>query len=132
MAKFQKGISGNTAGRPKGIIDRRVRFREMVEPRAPEILEKAVTMALEGNEQMLRLILDRLLPARPKDDPVSIGVYAGNHLQQSDRVLTALYDGDISPVEANNLMSSIVGGLKVVEMDELDKRVAALEDRGVG
>ncbi|GAH02412.1 unnamed protein product, partial [marine sediment metagenome] len=62
---FVKGKSGNAAGRPKGLKDRRARFREMVEPLAPELLNKAVTMALDGNEQMLRLILDRLLPARP-------------------------------------------------------------------
>ncbi|GAG96611.1 unnamed protein product, partial [marine sediment metagenome] len=48
---------------------------------------------------------------------------------QSDKILSAMCNGEITPAEANSIMGATIGALKVVEMDELGKRVAALEDR---
>ena len=42
MARFKKGQSGNRAGRPKGIKDRRVKYRELLEPHAQALVKKAV------------------------------------------------------------------------------------------
>jgi len=68
--QFKKGQSGNPAGRPKGALDRRSLFRQLIEPYKDELVSKAVEMALAGNEQMLRLILERALPAKPKSEPI--------------------------------------------------------------
>jgi len=40
MTKFQPGQSGNPAGRPKGTLDRRKIFRELVEPHKNDLIKK--------------------------------------------------------------------------------------------
>jgi len=60
---FQKGQSGNPAGRPKGSRDKRTELRELLEPHAEELVLRAVNMALEGDITALKMCLDRLIPA---------------------------------------------------------------------
>lgn len=60
---FQEGQSGNPAGRPKGSKDKRTELRELLEPHAPALIEKAVSMALEGDTTAMKMCLDRILPA---------------------------------------------------------------------
>ncbi len=68
---FKQGISGNPNGRPKGSGHRLQLFNELVLPHEGELIHKAIQLALAGNEIMLRLFLDRLLPAKPKDEIVT-------------------------------------------------------------
>ena len=60
---FQKGQSGNPSGRPKGTKDKRTELRELLQPHAPALIEKAVEMALEGDTTALKMCLDRIIPA---------------------------------------------------------------------
>ena len=46
---FVKGQSGNPAGRPPGISDRRSVVKELLLPEAPKLVAKAVELALEGD-----------------------------------------------------------------------------------
>lgn len=50
---FKTGQSGNPSGRPKGTKDKRSAFRSMVEPSCTQLIQKAIDMALGGNEAML-------------------------------------------------------------------------------
>ena len=87
MARFKKGESGNLQGRPKGIKDRRTEFRELLEPYAPALVNKAVAMALKGDSTALRLCLDRLIP------PVkAVDVHEGGSTSDNARVLIYLPD----------------------------------------
>jgi hypothetical protein len=66
---FQKGTSGNPAGRPKGVPDRRHLVRDLLIPEAPNLISKAVQLALQGDTVMLKACLDKLIPnARPVTD----------------------------------------------------------------
>ena len=68
--QFQKGQSGNPAGRPRGSRNKAsLRMQEMLEQRAEELVNKLVAMAIAGNIGALRLCLDRLVPAR-RDEPL--------------------------------------------------------------
>jgi len=60
---FQKGQSGNPSGRPKGAKDKRTELRELLQPHAPALIEKAVEMALDGDTTALKMCLDRIIPA---------------------------------------------------------------------
>lgn len=62
MTKFMKGQSGNPAGRPKGIPDKRTQMRELFEPHAEALIDKAVQLALAGDTTALRMCLERIIP----------------------------------------------------------------------
>jgi hypothetical protein len=54
---FKSGISGNPKGRPHGTGMRQKLFNNLVEPKSEELINKAIQLALEGNEAMLTYIL---------------------------------------------------------------------------
>ena len=47
--KYTKGKSGNPKGRPRGIRDKRVELRSLLEPHAAELVQKAVELAKDGD-----------------------------------------------------------------------------------
>ena len=62
--QFQKGQSGNPAGRPRGSRNKAsIRMQEMLEEKTEKLVNKLIKMALAGNIGALRLCLDRLVPA---------------------------------------------------------------------
>jgi SepF-like predicted cell division protein (DUF552 family) len=117
MAKnlFQPGHSGNIAGRPKGALDKRTVYRKLIEHRADELISKALEMALEGNEAMLRLLLERILPAKPRNDPLNIDFLSGDIIKQNEQIYEQLAAGSISVVEAINLQKTLMNRARVIE-----------------
>ena len=78
----------------------------------------------------LKLCLDRLCaPLRPTDRLITVkGMAAANELSdKGDLILANVASGEITPVEASNLMNAISSQARIVEVDELERRVAALE-----
>lgn len=68
---WKKGQSGNPAGRPKGAKNKITLMRQMLEgelraqvgPHMAEVLAKAIEMAKDGNEAMIKLLMDKTLPS---------------------------------------------------------------------
>lgn len=64
--QFVAGQSGNPGGRPKGSKNKitllrqslELQLREQAEPQMASILDKAMELALEGDRQMLKLLLE--------------------------------------------------------------------------
>jgi hypothetical protein len=66
--RFQKGVSGNPKGRPKGARNKTTTMAEaLLEGQAEALVQKVVSMALQGNTTAMRLCLERLIP--PKREP---------------------------------------------------------------
>ncbi|MFL9987129.1 DUF5681 domain-containing protein [Paraburkholderia sediminicola] len=125
---FRKGKSGNPAGKPKGARDKRTELRELLRPRAAELVQKAVELALAGDTTALRICIDRIIPTiKAKDAPIGIGGLTGSLAEQGQAVLAAMAAGEITPDEANAVMAAIAAQVRIVEADELEKRIAALE-----
>lgn len=67
---FQKGRSGNPAGRPKGTKNRvtlmkvalELDLRTRLKHDAQEILDKAIDMAKNGDQAMIKLLIDKMIP----------------------------------------------------------------------
>lgn len=126
--QFKKGQSGNPAGKPRGAKDRRTALRELLQPHASELVQKAVELALAGDTTALRICIDRIIPAiKAKDAPVSVSGLTGSLAEQGQAVLNALAAGSVTPDEANAVMAAIGAQVRIVEADELEKRIAALE-----
>lgn len=125
---FKIGQSGNPSGRPKGIKDKRSAFKAMVEPNCEKLIQKAVDMALDGNEAMLRLLLDRVLPAKLREDPIPIDIKSESLIGQVRVILSELAVGNITPLCAKSLMDTVAIEAKIIESDELEKRIQVLEE----
>lgn len=76
-ARFKSGASGNPAGRPKGSKNKITlmklalegNLRKQLEHDAHDILRKAVEMAKAGDQAMIKLLVDKMLPtSRSVDD----------------------------------------------------------------
>lgn len=89
-------------------------------------------MALAGDTTALRLCIDRIAPPR-KDNPVQFSLprmaTAQDAAQAAGGVLEAMAKGDLTPLEAVQVMGLIDAFRKVLETTELEARVAALEGR---
>jgi hypothetical protein len=126
---FEKGISGNPAGRPRGIQDRRVKFRELLEPHAPQLVEKVVQLALEGDTKALRLCLERVCPPmKARSEPIEVGTLAGSLAEQGQRIIAAMGKGIVVPSEASAALRALATQARIQEIDELERRVAVLEE----
>lgn len=131
--QFKKGQSGNPAGKPKGARDKRTALRDLLQPHAAELVEKVVALAKAGDTTALRMCIDRLMPAiKAKDAPISINGLSGTLTEQGQAVLAAMAAGDITPDEASTVMQAIAAQVRIVEADELEKRIAALEAKNDG
>ena len=127
---FKKGRSGNPAGRPKGIADKRVALRAMLEPHAEALVTKLVDLATNGDVAALRICIDRLIPPmKARDMPVQLGTMPETLADQGRTVLSAVGDGRLTPEQGSTLMQAISSQARIVEVDELERRVAALEGK---
>jgi hypothetical protein len=128
MARFQKGQSGNPQGKPKGAKDKRTELRSLLRPHAEDLVAKVVELAKSGDTTALRICIDRLIPpAKARDATVSIDNSEAGLSAQGQAVLTALWGSRITPDEAVTLMQAISTQARLIEVDELERRIAALE-----
>ena len=60
---LKKGVVLNPKGRPKGSVNKYTALsRELMSTKGPEIVEKVIEMALEGDRTCLKMCIDRILP----------------------------------------------------------------------
>jgi hypothetical protein len=127
---FKKGQSGNPAGKPKGALSRRTLLAKQLEAHMPDLISKVVELAKKGDTQALKICIDRGLPAKKViDELVDLGKpLDGTAAEQGRIVLQAVGEGRITPDQAATLMTSIAAQARVVEIDELERRLKTLEE----
>ena len=124
-----KGGTRPGAGRKKG-SGQAAHYQAMLEPYAEELIQRVVGMAKDGDMAALKLCLDRLCaPLRPTDRHIVIeGMADVKELSdKGDLVLANVAKGEITPSEAQHLMTAISNQARIIEVDELERRVAELE-----
>ena len=127
---FKPGESGNPTGRPKGIQDRRTRLRGLLEPHTTALVDKAVELALAGDVAAIKLCMDRLIPTvRPQELPVRFQCSGKTPSEMANNVIAAASAGELAPDDASKILNALTGLIRIREVDELDKRVRALEGR---
>ena len=128
---FKKGQSGNPAGRPKARPLASTVMREQLSSRLPQVIEVVVQSALAGDMQAARIIVERVLPAlKSKAEPTPIDLNPDDALSdQARQVVRAMAYGALPIDEANTALSVSASQAKVIEIDELEKRISKLEGR---
>ena len=131
--RFQPGQSGNPSGRPKGSRNVTTRLVEtLLEGEAEELTRKAIELAKGGDAPVLRMVLERIAPAR-KDSPITFDLppidTAADAKLASTAILTAVAHGDITPGEGAAVMGLLVSHKMIVEATDFEARIAALEEK---
>lgn len=127
--KFRPGESGNPNGRPKGTGYRQQIFDNLVVPRAEELINIAMKKALYGDEVMLRLFLERLLPAKPHAEPLNIDLPEDITnievlLTMGEKVLLAIANQDITPSQGKIILELVNAQKHLINLqkNEVEKR----------
>ena len=126
--KFAKGASGNPRGRPPILSPE---LRERLDRATPEIIDKVVEKALGGDLTAAKIILDRTAPiSKQSSASVSIPALAQTGTTLADKagaILSSIALGDCPADVGAVLMQSITALVRIIEVEELEKRIAALE-----
>jgi hypothetical protein len=126
--KFKPGVSGNPGGRKPG-SGQIGKLRAAIEQDVPEILATLAAAAKAGDVGAARLLLERSIPAlKPSEEVVKFAL-AGESLAEKGLVaLTAIADGRIAPGQGATVLAALGALAKLVETDELIRRIEALEN----
>jgi hypothetical protein len=129
--RWKKGCrSPNPGGRPKG-VGWHQKVRADLQKAAQPIMAKLAEQALAGDTSAAKLLLDRVLPhMRPGDLPVQVPTVAGGLADQARAIIGAVNTGKLAPAEADDLLQGLGTLARLIEVDELEKRLTALEALG--
>ena len=128
-AAWKPGQSGNPKGRPPGVGEIG-KMRAAIAGNVPAILESLTTAALAGDAQAARLLLERALPPiKPVEQSQPLSLPDGTLTEQGRAVLASVAAGELAPGQGAALLGAIGTLARVSEVDELARRIEALEDR---
>jgi len=124
--KFKPGQSGNPNGRPKDKTPATI-LRKSIADAMPEILAQLVEQAKAGDVAAAKVLIDRVCPPlKPQALPISLPVN-GSLTEQGGEIIRATMAGQIPPDIGSQLITALAAQSKIIEVDELTRRVEALE-----
>ncbi len=128
---FQKGQSGNPAGRPRGSRNRsKLLFQDRLDAGMEEIADKVVELAKSGDIAAIRLCVDRLLPVR-KGQPIEFELppfeTAADTVRAAAMIAAAVASGELAPSEAADLARVLDIYLRSLETADFEQRLTRLE-----
>jgi hypothetical protein len=128
---FQKGQSGNPAGRPRGARNRRaIVLQNLLEGDDEAIVRKAIDLAKAGDIAALRMCLDRLVP-RCKSEPIEFELppleKAADCVAAAAALAAAVAAGELAPSEALELAKVIELYVRALETAGFEERLMRLE-----
>jgi hypothetical protein len=124
---FQPG----NPGRPLGSKNRVTQtLEQLAEGQAEQLFEKVRELAQAGDVACLRMMLDRIWPPR-KAQPVNVTLPPINSSQDAlaaiAAICTALREGGLTPDEITALSSVVGRFIQIIELQDHERRIAALE-----
>lgn len=127
---WNKGQSGNPGGRKPG-SGKVAKLREGIAKHVDAIVAQLVEKAKAGDVGAARLLLERVLPAvKPVEAAAPVALPEdGTLTDKGAAVLAAVAAGDLAPGQGAALLAALGTLAKVAEVDELQRRIEALEDR---
>ena len=126
--RWKTGESGNPAGRKPGTGEA-AKIRAAIADRVPQLLDKLMALAMEGDTAAARLLLERAVPPlKAVEQPHALNLPGGTLTEQGRAVLASVASGELAPGQGAQLLAAIGTLGKVTELDELTARIAALEN----
>lgn len=132
--KWKPGVSGNPAGKPRGITDKRSKLMKRMLDDANDIYDGLLEKAKAGDPTAAGLIFARILPTLRAqlqtvqfdfDPSLPIG-------RQVEQVLAAIAAGAVAPDIGKQIIDAIAALSTVRMNEELELRVKTLEMKTVG
>ena len=129
---FEKGESGNPAGRPPGSRNRATLLMEsLMADDAEAIGRKAIEMAKGGDLAAIRLCVDRLAPTR-KGKPVPFELppleKPIDSVAAAAKIAAGVASGELTPSEAAELAKVVEVYVRAIETKVFDERLAKVEN----
>ena len=124
---WKPGQSGNPAGRKPGTGEV-AKLRAAIAEHVPAIIERLTEAARSGDVAAARLLLERVIaPLKSHEAPVSISLPDGTLAEQGRAIVASVATAALSPGQGAALLTSLGSLAKLIETDELERRIEALE-----
>ena len=130
---WKPGQSGNPKGKPKGCRHKATRLAEaLIGEESEKLIRTIIEKALAGDSICLRLCLERIAPP-VKERPISIELPPIQSMYDSVTAMGAILDhvasGELTPGEGVAIAGMVETFRRVVETQELEKRINLLEQK---
>jgi Family of unknown function (DUF5681) len=128
---FQKGQSGNPAGRPRGIVNRATALAQnLLSEHAEWIARKVIELAEAGDMAALRVCMERLVPPI-KHQPVAVELppieKPADSVEAVASIAAAVAAGDLTAAEAAELAKVVDVYVRALDSKGFNERLSALE-----
>jgi hypothetical protein len=133
--KFKPGQSGNPSGRTPGsgwVAEARKALEQDWNGTNGEdgIKEVLVKLAKKGDMAAIRIVAERVCPPMKAMEPATpITLPEGSLTDRANSVLAGLAEGILNPAQAAQLLQALGAVAKVQVVDELARRIEALEQK---
>ena len=128
-SRWKKGQSGNVAGRKPGTGEVG-KLRAAIASDVPAIIASLTVAAKAGDVGAARLLLERVLPSlKPVEEALPVPLPGDTLSERGRAALNAVAEGLLAPGQGAALLAAIGTLAKLVEADELARRIQVLEDR---
>jgi hypothetical protein len=128
---FQKGQSGNPAGRPRGALNRAtVLAQNLLSEGAERIAGKVIELAEQGDMTALRVCMDRLVPVI-KHQPIAVELppieNPADSVEAVASIAAAVAAGDLTATEAAELAKIVDVYVRALDSRGFNERLSKLE-----
>jgi hypothetical protein len=136
LMQFQKGQSGNPAGRPRGSRNKRTLLLEsLLHDQGESITRKLIELANGGEMRAIGMCMDRLLPVA-KGQSVACDIPPMQKPMDAIAALSAFFDavrvGDLTPAEAAALAKLVHTWMHTMGCITFERRLRQVEkEKGI-